>query len=1454
MIKLYSQFLKDDAMRERINDISNPKYRNISDIVLPRNSLFHFLPSLPGEVGPSNTSNFISNYPKRINMYFWEEYEIVLEKSGIKRKPFQFSKAANDYFKTHFNYQRARNFSFLTKEQELFVNNIAPSFIPIVYYRKTVYTTFHKHYNELTTVINSINSYSEMTDRNQFIEFKLPKVFPSYLELKMAFDKYKLFFNENYEIVKYNKEALKRFHANKSYWLLDLYGFLMGFDLGPYSLFSKLTDKSLEKLSIIFTHEGRCWIANLKTLRNLIAYSDKEDDTKIPQVKINYFKRFYINLISVVTEIDLSVIKDLKEDSNNGITVEDNENTVIEVDVNGEGSGEEKGKAIPSGGEYKADSHTSDMLESTGDINKGSGVSISGTSTNEGEEGDSTLLQEEENNKYGIQDSVDENNTVEWGEDIPDEVFEQVIVEEQAITNKKVKYTPTTVIEKILDDRAKSGRLTTKEKEYFLNIANSYKDIMIGDKTLEETIDIKPEEMILKPSIVNMNQDLLLDKSVIRSRSRDLTLGYNSQLLERNIVEMATYVQNGGFCLLDLNKEEVITADSKYDVYTMKVQSVSGGSSSTRRFRIPKVEEDGTFTIDGTKSYAQITRMEKPVRKIRPEKVQLTSYYDKPRIIIERSTMNVDNYELWIFNRILESTKRGVSITRGKFKANYKNACYYYDLLAAKFSTISYKGLTFNFDTQKLIGNDKEALKLCNTDTWVIGKKNDNWILIDSNGLLSIDGKSDYGYIEEFLELPLVKAPVPMSTININGYNFPLVVVLSYWMGFDNLLKTLNADYRLIEPNTRPVLEPFEYMITFADERMVFNSKDRNTSLIISGLRKLSSLNNFSREHLNDPNVWFSLMDDARVKPNHFKEMTQIYNMFIDPITRRLLVKDKYPTQMDLLCIEANKLLLTNYSPTETEITEQRFVGYERFAGHVYRELCKATRQFNNKPNTNKKTFDLNPEAVMLNILTDPSIQRVEEANPVQQAKQQEEVTYGGTMGRSEQAMVRRTRGMQKDYIGIISEAGKDSGKIGFVSYLTSDAKFVDYYGNVDVDQKPTKSGLGSISLNLLYGGTKDDNKRAMFSSVQQSQVTGCNSYTSNPLRTSYDTILAHRTSELYSSIAKKNGKVIQVEPEGIVVEYEDKSTDKFSLGLEITKAAGEYHKHNKVTDLTVGDKFVAGQILAWDEIFFERDNIDKTRVVWKSGTMARVALIEDQTTFEDSIALSKPMADKLESPFVLPKEARVYDNERIKIYVKIGDTVDFNQVLCDIEDRSVASLDMYDDAEKFTGLEREGIKQIKSPQAGVVSKIEVIYNGEIDDFSPETIKVIKQFDSIRSKAASFKKNTAATGNVGGNTAINKSKVYPGSIQVTFYIENQLASTTADKFVLGNQMKGTCGYIYPQNLTTEDGRPVHITFSLKSLLNRMVLSMRDKLVINEVNNVFTNRLIEKYEGKSKWEI
>lgn len=356
--------------------------------------------------------------------------------------------------------------------------------------------------------------------------------------------------------------------------------------------------------------------------------------------------------------------------------------------------------------------------------------------------------------------------------------------------------------------------------------------------------------------------------------------------------------------------------------------------------------------------------------------------------------------------------------------------------------------------------------------------------------------------------------------------------------------------------------------------------------------------------------------------------------------------------------------------------------------------------------------------------------------------------------------------------------------------------------------------------------------------------------YVSNPIRTSYDTIVAQRTSELYSSIAKKNGVIETVDPDyGITVKYEDGSTDQFSLGLYYGKGAGEFHKHNKITDMSVGDKFNAGDILAWDELFFERDYLNPGKVVIKFGVMARIALFEDQFSFEDSIGITKPFAEKTAIPFVKQLNFTIQKDKVIKQYKKVGDRVNYDDILFDIIEPT-AIID--DNNDLFEGIEKFGIKQEKAGINGVIKLIKVYYNGDIEDFSPECQKFIKESNKYFAKKAKYIKDFATTGDVGGNTSITKTKIYPGSMNIEVYIEEILDSTTADKLVIGNQMKGTIGYIYPQELSTVDGRPVNVIFSTASLLRRMVLNVRDKIALNELNNVYTHRLIEKVEGETSW--
>lgn len=1422
----YSMFLKVWGTRERVNDIVNPRYPAIGDVMLPRNSVIHYQQQHPGDLGPSNQASFISNYDQRINIYFWPEFQVV---QGIQKNVlFNMNKDIKRYEAGHFNYKRARNYqSVISKQSELLVNNMAMRQSYVVYNRQTVFTPFQTHYNVLYNAISAVNEFA-VHDIHQFLEIKLPTRFPSFIRLQQDFKKYRKFFDEKTgEIVRYDKDPLKMYQGESSFWLLDLYAILIGYDHAQYSQFNRLSEKARGQLELVFTFEGRCWIVNLQTLITLIAYDDKPGATEIPSTKYKYFKHFYLAMINLVTPL----LDEIKEETPSDPA--QSENT--------DGTDDEGGdpEETPSPSANSSPTSLADLYKTP----DGSGERKDNPPEKSGQgnlppDGDS----DERADGSREEDSPDEK----WSRDVDDAVFEKATVETASISTGRVTYGPEASIKRVLEERARRGTLTTKEKEYFTSIASAYKTISFGGRTLEEIITITPEDTKMEVEPLCPDSPVIVDKSVLQSRTVELSKQYREKLLDRQVISAIVYgCQLGNFAVLDLDRETVINAESKFDYYTVKLQPIPEGNQSTRRFRIPRVGEDNTLLAGDVKIYGQLTRMEKPIRKIGKTKVSLTSYYDK-KIMIERSPYRNTDFAQWLKTNIIGRSyeDKTIQVQLGGYSPFKKEVCWYYSILAERFKTISTPKYLFDFDTEKLIGENKELRKLCNAENWIVGMEGKHPILIDQSGLITVNGEVR-GYIEEILGLNMHKANVPNTTVNINGYKFQSVVVLSYWIGFSELMRRLKPVYRVVEPGTRVNLGPDEYLVQFSDERLVFNRRDQMSTLVFSGLALLPGLSNFSRSQLDDPNVWFSIISDPKVRPTHFREMEQMFAQFIDPMTANELVKMKYPVEMDRLLLRAIELLLNNETMPEVEISEQRIVGYERIAGHIYREFVKSNRQFRNKPGGMKKTFDLNPEAIMMNILTDSSFQSVEEVNFAHQLKQQEEVTFGGSFGRSDMAMVRRTRGQFDNYEGIISEAGKDSGKVGFIGYLVSDAKISDLSGNVDVNAKTTDTGRMSITGNLLYGTTRDDTKRTLFSGVQLSQWMAADGYKPVYLRTSMDAAIAYRTSELYTSVAKQDGTVTEVTDEGIRVKYDDGEEDVFTLGYEIGKGAGEYHKHVKVTDVNVGDKFPKGKVLAWNKCFLARDTVDPNRVTALLGVDSRIALIEDQFTFEDSIGITKLWADKVRTPYIKINDARVDFSEALKVFVKVGDIVEYDQVLLERYDSGSAMFTEHRNSE-LDGLDRLGVEQTKSALAGRVCKIEVLYNGDPEDASESVRQFIKQQDGVRSQIAKFKRETAETGQVGGAPGVTKTKIYPGTMVVNIYVEADLSTTVADKFVVGNQMKGTVGFIYPEPIYTVDGQIVDITFSVKSLLNRMVLSLRDKLVANEYNFVSTSRLIAKY--------
>jgi len=356
--------------------------------------------------------------------------------------------------------------------------------------------------------------------------------------------------------------------------------------------------------------------------------------------------------------------------------------------------------------------------------------------------------------------------------------------------------------------------------------------------------------------------------------------------------------------------------------------------------------------VDDVRQYFQFQRIEYPIRKINESRVVLTSYYDK-KVNVTRSEMESDNFNNWLIKQISLQAQAGkLEVSTANLIDRSVKMPRYVTILSRKFRTIKVlnepNGLTFNFDTAGIIEKHPEWKIYLKEQTWVVGEYKGKPLIINNFGIVEL-GDVTMGSFEELIGIDLSKANIEHAVINISGFKYPAGVVLCYYFGIDRLLKLLKTEYRTIPAGQRYRLAPDEYSIKFNDEQLIFNKRDALSRLVFGGMSKLENTVNFSRGDLNGGGVWVPLMGNPKVRPQHFKEMRNMFNLFIDPITKQRLKDGGYSTSFHYLIIDALKMLLTDHTRSEVEIEEQLIIGYERFVSHIYSELCKSNRQQNKK-------------------------------------------------------------------------------------------------------------------------------------------------------------------------------------------------------------------------------------------------------------------------------------------------------------------------------------------------------------------------------------------------------------------------------------------------------------------------------------------------------------------------
>ena len=848
-----------------------------------------------------------------------------------------------------------------------------------------------------------------------------------------------------------------------------------------------------------------------------------------------------------------------------------------------------------------------------------------------------------------------------------------------------------------------------------------------------------------------------------------------------------------------------------------------------------------------------------PIRKVLPNRVALTSYYGKS--FISRSEKAVHNYPGWLCNQImaigLDSKDNRVTNLKPTNVFNPLNKTpKLYSLLAHKFRSFTVKGIDFFFDYSKLMENfgEKAVNRPEAKGLTPIGKQGSDVVYVDPSNMLFVlknRGPQPIESIEELIGLDTSKAPIEVAELKVYNKEIPIGLVLGYYLGLEKLIKALKPSaYRRVQVGDRLKLTDGEYVVRFADENLVFHRDDRLVALVMAGFNSYhKTIRNYNVYDFDRKDVYLNVLEANGIGIRYLRELDLLKDMFIDPITHDLLVEMQEPTDWIGLVVRATELLTTDWSPAETDMEFMRIKGYERIAGAVYTEMVRSIRTHQARRGASNNKIEMPPNAIWQAIQEDPSKGMVEESNPIECLREQEAVTMGGTGGRSRRSIVTKSRIYHRNDMGVISEATVDSGDVAINTFLSADPNFKSLRGTSNrYDPKnDSPATLFSTAALISPGSDRDDPKRVNFVGIQYHSTMFSEGYEPAMVRTGYEQMVAHRVDDLYATTAKDDGTVVQVTDEAITIAYKNGTSKSIQLGRRFGTVAGTMFPHNVVTPLKAGDKFKVGEPIAYNTNYFQIDPLNPKFLLMKTGILAKTALLESTDTLEDSSVISERLANKLGTKITKVRDIVVTFDQKLHSLVKVGQKLEADDILCTIEDAVTADNELFDENSIDT-LRLLGSQTPRAKYEGLVEKVEVFYNGDLEDMSESIRAVAVAADKARAKFAKGMNKTVLTGQVDSSLRIGGNPLNLDSMAIRVYITSNIGTGVGDKGVFANQMKTIFGRVMSGENRTESGEDLDAIFGYTSISNRIVLSPDLIGTTTTLLKVIAKQAVKVYKG------
>lgn len=639
----------------------------------------------------------------------------------------------------------------------------------------------------------------------------------------------------------------------------------------------------------------------------------------------------------------------------------------------------------------------------------------------------------------------------------------------------------------------KEAHVSRAEKLYVQHMQTK-----LGGKTLAEHLSVTPEQ-VSNNSLDFMDKDLpipAMKDSTIANYDQD----YMRTMHYHDMARVLTSLVKQGMFVTDIKEETESDQFNRVQSYKIKLISTDGKQHNVV-YKLPHVDEHGFLFINGVTSKMIKQQVNLPICKVSPTRVNLASNYNKS--LVERTTSKANDFSVWI-SRYLSGLKKAGLITLyyGVMPITERVLPYEYSQIAQTFMRLIAKDWTFIFDyderfnvddqiaaeayssemTAKLQSMELKFGTFCGTGpdkTYLFWDMKDRIHRVDEDGhqrdtVMHFVALMDSLFGSEYPAPDMVAEWTELKLLNAI---LPIVFVLGFEYGLNDILERIHLDYKFIPAGTRVRTTKDQIKIPFSDGTMVFSRYPLVKSLVAAGLKKFDT-SKYTFASMNNPDTYYSMLMDKGIRINYLKGVTAFFQYFIDPITMDVLQHMGEPTNVRDLLLRATEMLSTMEHYPASAMQHHRMRGYERLSGTLYNVLTRNLATYQNLKNP-RSTFSINPQDVFLKTMSDSTVQNVESINPVHEMKNNTQMTFSGSGGRTSQSFVVNDRQYPEDGVGIMSEATPDSGKVAMTVYTSANPRITNMRGMYDPNKGDgtvlDSTRILSVAGNLMPGLSQDD-------------------------------------------------------------------------------------------------------------------------------------------------------------------------------------------------------------------------------------------------------------------------------------------------------------------------------------------------------------------------------------------